>query len=164
MSIPDSGWIAFARKAEWWLLAAVTTAAAVVLTLAHFNISWFGHLPEMGALAAAIVLVLGFFVLAFKALDEAWKTLRESRGSKVRRSAKRLSQQQIEFLMSIFAGGSRRFELPGSFGSPRWFEELNNWNYIKWNPPLIAVSGMSFSYSITEDGWRELEKWHRKSG
>ena len=29
MNLPDSRWIAILREVEWWLLAAVTTVAAV---------------------------------------------------------------------------------------------------------------------------------------
>lgn len=163
MSIPDSGWLTVLRKVEWWLLAAVSTASAVVLVLAHFKVSWFEHLPATGALVTALIGLLAFFSLLFKAINEAWKAIQRRRAGKVRRRAKRLSQQQVEFLMSKFAHGSRSFELPGSFGSPRWFEELKNWNYVKWHSPLIWTAGMSHSYSITEGGWRELEKWDRKS-
>ena len=163
MSLPDSGWFTVVRKAEWWLVAAVATTAAVVLALAHFNVSWFADLPATVAAGTAIVGVLAFFLLVFKCVDEAWIAIRNSRASRVRRRAKKLSQEQREFLMSKYSSGSRSFTLPASFGSPRWLEELQNWNYIKWHSPLMLTPDSPDYFSITEAGWRELDKWHRKS-
>lgn len=163
MNIPDSGWIAVLRKAEWWVLAAVTTAAAVVLALAHFKAPWFGQLSTTAAIVTGCVGVLAFFLLVFKGIDRTLKAFRKRRIGRVRRKPSELSQRQVEFLVKIYKSGSRDFELPDGFRSPRWLEELKNWNYIKWHSPLVWTPGTPDYYSITEGGWRELEKWHGKS-
>ena len=79
MNLPDSGWFAVIRKVECWLLAAVTTVAAMTFALAHFNVSWFGRLPATGILATAIVGLMVFCILLFHAIDQAWKSFWKSR-------------------------------------------------------------------------------------
>ena len=162
-NIPDSGWLAVIHKVDWWVSAAIAVAAALVLALAHFDAPWFGQLPSTTAIVIGGVGILFFCLLVFRLIGLTYDAVRKRRSGRVHRGINKLSDQQREFLMRIFQRGSRNFELHSGFGSPRWFEELKNWKYIEWHSPIIWTVDTPRYYSITEDGWRQLEKAHSKS-
>ena len=103
--------------------------------------------------------ILFYCLLLFRGIDLASKRRR----SKVRRGINKLSDQQKEFLMQIFMRGSRDFQIPADFGSPRWLEELRNWHYIELHSTIMFTADSPDFYSITEDGWRQLEKARSES-
>ena len=74
----------------------------------------------------------------------------------------KLSNQQKDQLIKVFNTGQRSFQLPESFGTPRWLEELESWNYITHQVSPIFVSGMPSFYSITVNGWKQVEKHQQK--
>lgn len=162
-NFPDSGWITSIQKIEWWVSASVATAAALILSLAVCGAPWFGLLPPTIAMAIAIVGVLFSCLLMFKVIDIAFRAFKRNRESKVRRRIDQLSDYQQQFLAGVFRSGGRSFDLPPNSGSPRWIEELVSWNYIEWHAPIVITADTREYYSVTEDGWNQLEKIHGKS-
>ena len=153
-SLPDSGWLTAIHKIAWWVAAAITVTAAIILLLVFFEAPVFSELPHKVAAGIGVVGILSFFLLLFQCIDQATKRRRP----RVSRPFDKLSDQQKQFLFHIFRQGSREFNLPAGTGSPRWLEELENWGYIEWHSPMIFTANTPDYYSITEDGWRRLEK------
>lgn len=160
MATPDSGWLTLLQKIDWWVSAAICTAAAIVLGLVALKAPWFGQLPGTSAAIVGVVGVLFFCLMIFQTIARVV----ENRSDKVRRPVKKLSARQREFLLRVVRTGSRDFKVYGRESSQRWLEELQNWNYIKWNSPLIYTADSPDYYSITEDGWKQLEKYQKRDG
>lgn len=158
-NLPDSGWLTAIHKVSWWVAAAIAVTAVVVLMLAYLGAPWFGQIPAMVAAGIGGAGILFGFLLVFQWID----LIHKRRSTKVARPVAKLSDQQRQFLMRIYRQGKRSFELPSGFGSPRWLEELKNWRYIEWHSPFVITASTPDYYSITEDGWLQLEKFNQKS-
>ena len=158
-NFPDSGWLTSMHKVEWWMSASIVGTVVLILTLSAQEVLWLGKQPPNYVLMLSAIGIL-FFFLSLR--DITNKVLKERRNNKVRYKFHRLADNQRQLLMQIFQTGSRHFELPSGYGSQRWIEDLQNWNYIKWHEPIIITSDSPDNYSITDDGWRQLEEFQHK--
>ena len=159
---PDSGWIASIQKIEWWVSASFAATALTILTLRKLDVLLFGQLSPTVAAIVGIAGVLSFFLFILRLVDDARKAFKRRRESRVQMKFGRLSDQQKNQLTKVFNTGERSFKMPASFGTPRWLEELESWNYITHQVSPIFVSGMPSYYSITVDGWKQIEKFQQK--
>ena len=181
MSIPDSAkiveWLTVIQKIDWRTEAAIVTTATSVLILAGYDILRFGDLPLWFLQATAIIGLFFFSHMLFRGGDYLRISFLESRKEQVRRKYNKLSDSQRELLTCIYNNRNRKFrfdtakdKIPGRpqqvsddpveiprmprLLEPRELEELVIYNYIqsdgKYRVPEI--------YSVTENGWCELEK------
>lgn len=157
-NIPDSRWLTVLEKTPWWIFAAIVSAATAILLLYVVGSPIFGQVPTKAAYTIGAIGILALCLLVFKQADRKYKAWSEMKARSVKQSFGHLSNHQKEFLVKVYDGGSRSFELPDGYGDPRWLEELINWNYIKLLPSFIFYDGMPTSYGITEAGWEEIEK------
>lgn len=156
-------WLASVAKIAWWVFAALTTGAGLILWLDSRGTTWFPQLLPNLRVTAWLVFILSGTFLFFQSLDRGIGVLKRHQKGKVQRRFSRLSEDQIAYLMRRFERGHRRFEVPVEQGKPRWLEELEDWNYIEIVHPSIYMGGMPMTYYITRAGWRELERFERKS-
>lgn len=161
-NIPDSGWLAIIQKIDWWIIASFAAASTVILLLAANDAPLFRQLSPAAAAIVGAVCVLFTSLLIFRLFDSACKAYRRRKESMVRKRIDRLSNVQKEQLTKVFSTGKRNFEIPAESGTPRWLEELEEWKYIEQHPIIVYTAGMPEFYSITKDGWKQLEKLHGK--
>lgn len=159
--IPE--WLASVAKIAWWVLAALATSSAAVLWLSARHTTWFPELPPNVVVAAWIVLVLSGFLLFFRSLDRAPRIWRKYHEGKVQRRFSRLSDRQREYLLGKFESGRRSFGIPVFYGKDRWFEELQDWNYLEYVAPMIITGDTPYTYNITRAGWQEIQRFQEKS-
>ena len=129
------------------------------------------------------------FLLLYRWVDCLWKRLHDIRDKRVQRKLNELSDVQRELLNEVFQKGSRKFRFQTDIRmdsreypiyehtlsqqkqpdrikvlrptqlTHRQLEELIIYHYLECDIPHIA----SDYFSITENGWRELEKHKGKS-
>ena len=184
MSIPGGfsmvDWLTAIQKiVDWRIEAAIAITAAMVLVLAGNDVRWFKDVPSLYVVVTAVVGLFCVLHMLICLVDYLWKSVLESRKGRVRRKFSKLSDSQKELLTRIYRNRNRKFLLetedtPGN-GYPlgslqqKWrdqpeiprlprlpeareFEELIQYNYIESGGKFTGV------YSVTENGWRELEK------
>lgn len=191
MSIPDGSrmvdWLTAIQKiVDWRTEAALATTAAIVLMLAGNNVRWFEDVPSLYLVVAAVVGLFCVLHMLICLVDYLRKSVLESRKGRVRCKFSKLSDSQKELLTRIYRNRNRKFLLETEYSTgnrypldplqQKWhnqpeiprlsllpeareLEELIQYNYIE--------SGGKFAlprvYSVTENGWRELEKYLIKS-
>lgn len=186
MSIPDGSrmvdWLTAIQKiVDWRTEAAIAITAAIVLMLAGNNVRWFKDVPSLYLVVTAVVGLFCALHMLICLLDYLRKRVLESRKGRVRCKFSKLSDSQKELLTRIYRNRNRKFLLETEYstsnryplGSPKqkWhtqpeiprlprlpeareFEELIQYNFIE-SGGKFTLPG---SYSVTENGWRELEK------
>ena len=170
------------QKIDWRVEAAIATTAAFVLILAGNDALWFKDVPSLYLVITAIVFILFALHMLFCWVDYLRKRVLESRNKRIQRKFNKLSDGQKELLTRIFRNRNRKFQietknrrddsryrlgllqqkLHNQFEipriprllEPREFEELIKYNYIESDGKFMQ----SESFSITENGWHELEK------
>ncbi|WP_148283294.1 hypothetical protein [Reyranella massiliensis] len=76
--------------------------------------------------------------------------------SGVKRQFCLLSLVQQQHLTTWRAGGSRQFQVSHDTANQYWFEELENWRYVRRHTLPIYVLGAPLPCEITEHGWKEM--------
>ena len=175
-------WLTAIQKiVDWRIEAAIAITAAIVLMLAGNDVRWFKDVPSLYLVVIAVVGMFSTLHVLICSVDYLWKRVRESRKGRVRRKFNKLSDSQKKLLTRIYRNRNRKFLLETEYstgnryplGSPKqkWytqseiprlpglpeareFEELIQYNYIEPGGKFTLPG----SYSVTENGWRELEK------
>ena len=147
-------WLTSTPKSAWPVLAAVAAGSGLLVRLGS-------DLPPLQTLIAWAGM-MSFCLLCFFTVDQAVGACKKHRAGKVRRRFSALSDQQKELLLERYERGHRRFHRAGD-SRPRWFEELEEWNYIELEPPPEwFIAGSPYSYFVTKRGWREVQRFEEK--
>lgn len=170
-------------KIDWWTEFVMAIIAATVLILAYFEVLWFSDIPSLYLVGLFIVFM---FCVLHQLVGDPLKHCLESRRRNIQCSYNKLSPRQKELLTCIFKNNSRQFRfetekdriidsseyvhkialqiLDNPVEIPqiprllephdREFEMLENYNYIESEGKFKEPK----SFSVTENGWLELEK------
>ena len=148
-------WLTSIPKSAWPALAAVAVGSGLLVRFGS-------DLPPFQILIAWTGM-MSLCLLCFFAVDQAVGACKSHRAGKVRRKFEQLSDQQKKFLLERYERGSRSFDRV-AVSRPRWFEELEEWNYTKWKGSSDSYSGGPINtYTVTKQGWRTLQKSQEKS-
>lgn len=186
MNIPDGfkmvDWLTAIQKiVDWRTEATIAITAAIVLMLAGNDVRWFKDVPSLYLVVTAVVGLFCALHILVCVVDYLRKRVLESRQGQVQCKFNKLSDSQKELLTRIYRNKNRKFQLETDYitgnqyplGSlqQKWhnqpeilrlpqlpeareFEELIQYNYIE-SSGKFTLPG---SYSVTENGWREMEK------
>ena len=156
-SLLDSEWLLAIAKIPWWVLGAVATASGLVLWLNAQHTTWFPQLPPNLAMGVGVVGILSSSLVLFRLADGVGKWYHGRLG----RRLSRLSDQQRDLLRSAYRMGSRHFDDPTVDRHDRWLEELEEWKYIELRS-VSMVPGVPCQYSVTQKGWREVQRFEEQ--
>lgn len=144
MNTPNLNWINALNQAPLSTLAGIAIAMAILRWL-DYTQAW---IVPTGIITGALVLA--------KAIEHFLKEQRKNRKHRIKRKFRHLDLEQREFLRERYSSGTSHFSLDNSGSTPRWFEELQEWNYVRYIRPII-LSNVS-DYRITSQGWNEIKR------
>ena len=140
----------------WWVLGAFASIA--LFNYLVTPLQFMDHLLAQGIGVLAIALLL------FKVTDKSFRILHQWWQDRPT-SFKSLTNQQKNFLLEIFHTGSRSTKIHTDDSNQRWFEALEEMNYIELNVgPVMFISDDGYStYYVTSKGWKKIERYVKKS-
>lgn len=145
------------HKIPWWVLSAFASLSLID--------SFIGPLIFMENPVAQGGGKVAILLLIFKAINSGYKNFRIWKKNIVA-PLKTLNEQQEHFLLEIYGNGSRKFEVGGDVCSCRWFEELQELNYIEDNKSKVDLTILypesNFNHKVTPSGWKKLKKLAEK--
>jgi hypothetical protein len=120
---------------------------------------YYAGVPGFSLLATSAVGMLTFGgSLAVLVLGMKWLRARQ-KIERVKKRFAQLSERQRNFLEGIRASGKSWFK--GYAEDQPWFKELEAFGYFETARPFILVPGEPWSYQLTDQGVRELDRASR---
>ena len=153
MNLPDSGWLDKIGKAPPRVMVGIAVGTGAV---------WFLDIdkpPDWLKPVFAALCIAATAIVICQAAGAVWGKVRKWRREQLGRKFEALSASQQMYLREIFESGSRDFYPLDVWTDQRWFEELEQWNYVE--QPIagfVVIGGASSRHQVTEKGWRELER------
>ena len=158
MTLPDSGWVEKLGNAPTVALIGLCAGAGAVWAGGECWGLIDSTSPGWLKPALAAVCIGSGAMLGWKATKYAVQRLMAWHAGRLGRTFEELSKEQQGLLVAAYGTGTRHFEMPIESTRPRWFEELERWNYIEASDLAVYMSGMPWPYQVTEKGWREIER------
>ena len=155
----DSGWIDKIVDVSAWVWVVIASSTGLVwLGVLDTGDGWPGWMEPT---LASICLLSSFAALCRAG---AWlrKRIQKWNRKRLKRRFAALSEDQREFIKTIYRTGQRDFQVRTHRSSERWLEELRLWNYVA-RPSKFFYVGETVTFYLTEAAWQMLDRELRSS-